>query len=190
MLAGHRLFFANLYAMFRFLEAEVTKRSWDLIRNGGYGVTRNGMGRSMTNFASADWITTQMGIAFVRTGLARSNEGVTNTDIPVEGLDLLFFQARWLDKSPDEPAIWHGRLHVEAEGSKPLRKWEEYQTTVFYRLEPYGRADGVTSGDIKPGRVSFKGSVLLFTGTYVEVPVASLLSQEDMVSQILEPALG
>ena len=189
MLAGHRLFFANLYALFRFLEAEVTKRGWELVKNGGYAVTRNGMGRGLTNFASADWVTTQMGIAFAGQGLTRFTQGVTNTDIPAEGLELLFFQARWLEKAPEEPVVWHGKLRIEAEGSAPLRKWEEYQTIVFWRLGPELRPDGTRSGNIKPGKASVAGAALVYTGTYAEVPVASLLSQEDVVSQLLEPSL-
>jgi len=189
MLAGHRLFFANLYALFRFLEAEVTKRGWELVKNGGYAVTRNGAGRGLMNFASADWVTTQMGIAFAAQGLTRFTQGVTNTDIPAQGLELLFFQARWLEKSAEEPVIWHGRLRIEAEGSTPLKKWEEYQSMVFSRLEPEMRPDGTRSGSIKPGRASVSGAALVYTGTYAEVPVASLLSQEDVVSQLLEPAL-
>ena len=100
MLAGHRMFLENLYSLFRFLEGEATKSGWELVKNGGYGVTRNGAGRGLTNFSSADWVTTEMGIGFVSSGLARFAQGVTNTDISTEGLDLLFFQARWLDKSP------------------------------------------------------------------------------------------
>jgi len=190
MLAGHRLFFANLYALFRFLEGEVTKRGWELVKNGGYAVTRNGAGRGLTNFASADWVTTEMGISFVGPGLARFAQGVTNTDIPTEGLNLLFFQARWLDKSPEEPVIWHGRLRAEAESSAPLRKWEEYQSTVFSRLEPEPEPDGTRSGNVKPARASVAGAAIVVTGTYAEVPVASLLSQEDVISQLVEPALS
>lgn len=190
MLAGHRMFFENLYSLFRFLEGEITKNAWELVKNGGYGVTRNGMGRGLASFASGDWLTTQMGIAFVAAGSARLVQGTTNTKIPEGGLNLLFFQGRWLDKSPEEPVIWHGRLRVEAEGATAPRKWEEYQSIVFSRLEPEGQPDGARSGNTKPGRASISGAAVVFTGTYSEVPVASILSQEDVMSQLVDPALA
>ena len=71
----------------------------------------------------------------------------------------------------------------------PPRKWEEYQSMLFSRLEPEPRPDGTRSGNIKPARVSVYGAAIVVTGTYAEVPVASLLSQEDVISQLVEPAL-
>lgn len=189
MLAGHRMFFENLYSLFRFLEGEMTRNGWDLVRNGGYGVTRNGMGRGLTSFATGDWVTTQMGIAFVPAGSSQVVQGTTNTKVPQDGLNLLFYQGRWLDKSPEEPVIWHGRLLVEAEGAATPRKWEEYQSIVFSRLEPEARNAGIRSGNVKAGKASISGTAIVFTGAYAEVPVASLVSQEDVISQLVQPAL-
>jgi hypothetical protein len=92
MLGGQRVFLENIFSMMRFLEADLTKRGWELIKNGGYGVTRNGRGSALTNFASADWVLTQIGIAFVRAGQSKMEAGVTVTPIPTDGrLDLLAF---------------------------------------------------------------------------------------------------
>ena len=115
-LAGYRLFLENLYSLFRFLEGELTRPGWDIVKTGGYMVTRNGAGSGLANFASANWMTTFMGIAFVATGVASVKEATTNTKIPTEGLDVLFFQARWLDWSPEEPVVWGGRLRAIPEG--------------------------------------------------------------------------
>lgn len=188
MLAGQRTFLENVYSLMRFLEAEVTKRGWDLIKNGGYGVTRNGMGRRLTSFV--DWAVSQVGIAFVRPGQAQLVQGVTNTQIPPEGLDVLLFQVRWLDKAPGEPVVWHAKLLVEPKGSTKPKKWEDYQSAVFNRLEPAPRPDGVASGDVKPGEVPLGGTAIVFTGRYGEVPVVELLRQEDVISRLVEPALA
>ena len=188
MLAGYRTFLENIYSLMRFVESEVTKHGWELVKNGGYGVTRNGAGRHLANFASADWVTTQIGVAFVRQGLAANAQGYTNTEIPENGLELLVFQVRWLDKAPGEPVVWHARLTVEPAGPTKPKKWEEYQTLVFNRLEPEVRADGTRSGRIKPGQASIGGAIR-FYGEYGEVPVTALLNQEDVVEQVLKPAL-
>lgn len=190
MLAGQRTFLENVYSLMRFLETEVTKHGWDIVKNGGYCVTRNGMGRGLTNFASGDWVLSQAGIAFVPSGQAVFAQGVTNTDIPREGLQLLVFQVRWLDKSPEEPVVWYTRLLVEPEGSKKPRKWEDYQSALFARLEPEGRAEGARSGNVKPDRIVISGATIVFTGSYGEVPVTAIETQEDVVSQLVEPALG
>jgi len=188
MLSGQRMFLENTYSLMRFIEADVTKRGWELVRNGGYGITRNGMGRGLTSFSSGDWVINQVGIAFVAAGQASLAQGVTNTQIPSEGLELLVFQVRWLDKSPEEPVVWHAKVLVEPEGSKAPKKWEEYQSLVFNRLEPETR--GARSGSVKPGRGSISGAAIVFTGDYEEVPVAEIKTQEDVVSQLIEPALA
>ncbi len=188
MLSGQRMFIENIYSIMRFLEADVTKRGWDLVRNGGYGITRNGMGRSLTSFSSADWVINQVGIAFVSAGKASLFQGASTTQIPPDGLELIVFQVRWLDRSPEEPVVWYARLHAEPEESGKTRKWEEYQSLVFNRLEPESRE--TRSGNIKAGRAVISGSAIVFTGDYCEVPVAEITNQEDVVSQLIEPALA
>ena len=61
MLGAYRLFMENVFALMKFLESEMSKRGWDIVKNGGYGVTRNGFGRGLTNFTTAEWLTTQTG---------------------------------------------------------------------------------------------------------------------------------
>jgi len=188
MLAGQRTFLENVYSLMRFLETDLTKRGWDLVRNGGYGITRNGMGRGLTSFASADWVMTQAGIAFVRAGQAQLFQGTTTTQIPPEGIEVLVFQVRWLDKAPEEPVVWYAKLLVEPEGATAPRKWEEYQSMVFARLEPESHADGA-SGDTKAGRVPLSGTAVIYSGRYAEVPVVAIQSEQDVISQLVEPAL-
>ena len=190
LLSGQRMFLENTYSLMRFIEADVTKRGWELVRNGGYGITRNGMGRGLTSFSSGDWVINQVGIAFVAAGQASLAQGVTNTQIPSEGLELLVFQVRWLDKSPEEPVVWHVRLVVEPEGSGKTKKWEDFQSYVFNKLEPEARPDGTRSGSVRPGRVSRERTSIVFAGSYGEVPVAEIETQEDVVSQLIEPALA
>ena len=190
MLAGQRTFLENIYSLMRFLEAEVTKHGWDLIKNGGYGITRNGMGRGLASFISADWTISQAGIAFVRAGQAQLVQGVTNTQIPADGLEVLAFQVRWLDKAPAEPVVWHAKFLAEPKGPTTPKKWEEYQSAVFYRLQPEARPDETRSGNIKPGQASIGGAAIVFTGSYAEVPVTAIQTQEDVISQLVEPALA
>ena len=157
---------------------------------GGYGITRNGMGRGLANFSGADWTTTQSGIAFVDPDQSSFAQGSTTTQIPTEGLALLCFQVRWLDKSPDEPVVWRMRLVVEPEGEKEPKKWEEYQSALLARLEPASRAAGERSGDIKPGKVTVASRPIVYKGSYSEVPVMELQSIENVMTGLVEPAIA
>jgi hypothetical protein len=190
MLVAHRTFLESVYSLMRFLESEVSKRGWDLLKGGGYAVTRNGRGSGLASFASADWVTSLVGIAFVPAGQSAFAQGVTTTQIPEDGLQVLAFQLRWLDRAPEEPVVWYARLSVDQEGPKKPKKWEEYQTLVLNRLEPEARSTGARAGDVKPGRASIGGAAIVFTGRYGEVPVSAIESQEDIVSQLVEPALA
>jgi hypothetical protein len=191
MLAGQRVFLENVFSLMRFLEAELTKRGWDLIRNGGYAVTRNGSGHGLTSFASADWVVTQAGIAFVRSGVSELATGRTATQIPAVGqLELLAFQVRWLDKAPGEPVVWRANLAVESPPDKPARKWEEYQSSVFDRMMPdVGEGTG-SSGLIRPIRFTGGGESVVVTGDFVAVPVASIASQQDVISLLIDLQQG
>ncbi len=189
MLSGHRMFLENVYSLMRFLEAEVTKRGWDLVKNGGYLITRNGYSASLTSFSN-EWTISQAGIAFVQSGQAALRQGVTSTQIPPEGIEILVFQVRCLGKAPEEPVVWHARLSVDPKGSTKPKKWEDYQSAIFNKLEPEARPEGARSGAVKPGHVSRGGAEIVFTGTYFEVPVAEIENQEDVVSLLIEPALA
>jgi hypothetical protein len=187
MLEGQRVFLENIYGLMRFLEADLTKRGWELIRNGGYGVTRNGRGVGLANFSSADWVLTQMGVAFVRVGQSKLEAGVTTTPIPVGGrLDLLAYQVRWLDKSSGEPVIWRMNLWLESIGEKPPKKWEEYQTWAFNRLEPEAGISADGSGPIKPVKYAGSGVSVVLTGEFTAVPVTSIMSQQDVVAHLID----
>jgi hypothetical protein len=188
VLAAQRTFLENVYSLIRFLEAEVTKRGWDLVKPGGYLVSRDGIGSGLTKFST--WAPSQAGIAFVRRGQAQFVQSVTNTQIPAEGLELLVFQVRWLDKAPGEPVVWHAKLAVEPEGPTKPRKWEDYQSTVFNRLEPEAPPDETRAGNIRPGRASISGSAIVFTGRFAEVPVTAIQNEQDVISQLVEPALA
>ena len=188
MLAGQRTFLESVYSLVHFLEAEITRRGWDLVKPGGYGVTRDGTGSGLATFKN--WATSQAGIAFARAGQAQLVQGVTNTQIPAEGLEVLVFQVRWLDKAPGEPVVWHAKLAVEAEGPTKPRKWEDYQTTVFNRLEPEARPSEARAGNVRPGKASISGSAIVFTGRYAEVPVTAIQNEQDVISQLVEPALA
>jgi hypothetical protein len=189
MLDGYRMFLENVYALLRFLETEVTRQGWELVKNGGYAVTRNGLGRGLSSFTSADWVTNEAGIAFVGTGKASMVKGATNTPVPATGLEVLVFQVRWLEKSPAEPVVWYARLHVEPEEALS-KKWEDYQSQVFARLDPAAADDDTHAGAVQPGRVSLSGEAIVYSGRYVAVPVAGLQTQEDIVVRLLQPALS
>lgn len=197
MLGGYRTFMESVHSLVRLLETEISRQGWKLVKLGGvYGVTRNGLGSGLANFIKADWVTTYAGISFVSE--AQTSLGAysaTITPIPSEGLDLLLFQVRWLDMAPPEPVVWHVRIHVDrsrpdaAEGWQG-RKWEDYQTDVFRRLERDNPLSTSQSGAIKPGRVTKNGAEIVFAGQYTEVPVTELLSPEDAQSKLIQPALA
>ena len=191
MLAGQRMFLENIFSLMRFLEADLTKNGWALIKNGGYGVTRNGRGVGLANFASADWVLTQMGIAFVRADYSKMAAGVSVTPIPANGrLDLLTFQVRWLDKAPGEPVVWRANLSLESLGEKPPKRWEEWQTWVFNKLEPDTASGTASSGKIKAIKLVSAGVSVVVTGDFIAVPVTSIMSQQDVVSYLIDPQQG
>jgi hypothetical protein len=197
MLAGYRTVMESVYSLMRFLEVQSVQAGWQLVKLGGvYGVTRSGLGSGLASFSKADWVTTYVGIAFVRAGRSTTGQyGSTTTQIPENGLEVLLFQVRWLDKAPREPVVWYVKLQVErgtaqAGDAWSTRKWEDYQTDVFRKLEPDGQLDGARSGTVKPGTVSKGGTEIVFSGQYAEIPVIDILSQEDALSLIVGPALA
>lgn len=189
MLVAHRTFLENIYSLVRFLEGEVTKRGWELVKNGGYGISRNGAGRALSNFASADWFMTEAGVAFVPQGKVKLHRGATHTDIPDTGLDMLAFQVRWLDKSPSEPVVWRAKLSVTRLGPQKDTKWEDYQNWAFNSLEPF---DETKQGTIKPMTLWWKKDVegVQIEGTYVAIPVDQIRNEKDVVHLLVEPAVG
>lgn len=181
MLAGYWSFMENTFALMKFIEGEMTKRGWDIVKNGGYGVTRNGYGRGLSNFASAEWVTTHTGIGFVKSGIGTMENGVGVTQIPTSGLTVIAFQVWW--ELETEPLVWRATLLVQPEGESKPKKWEEYQSAVFARLNS-DESDERT-GTLDAGRVVISGSPIVFTGEYLEVPVTSILSPEDVLNQLL-----
>jgi hypothetical protein len=195
MLAGHRMFLENVYSLMRFLETQLGKGGWTLVKLGGvYGVTRNGLGSGLASFTKADWVTNHAGIAFVRPESTSSGPyGATITHIRQDGLQVCVFQVRWLDKSPHEPVVWHVKLQVdrskpESDDAWSAKKWEDYQTDVFRKLERDGFPGGAPSGTVKSGTVAKGGAEIVFTGQYMEVPVSSILTQEDALALLVVPA--
>ncbi len=189
VLEAYRTLLENVYSLMRFLETEVFKHQWVLVKPGAYIVTRNGTGRGLASFATGDWVTTEIGVAFVPAGRTKVGSYFTQTMIDASGLDLLAFQVRWLDKSPAEPVVWIARLHVELQGSGKRCMWEHYQTGVFAQLEPEVRGQA-RSGQIQPGKAVSQGTAISYTGTYTEVPLARLQTREDVVALLLEPVLS
>jgi hypothetical protein len=194
VLGTHRSFMENVHSLMRFLDSELSKRGWKLLRPGGsYGVTRDGYGVSFAAFAS--WITTHAGLVFVPAGQSTlGSTANTISRVQESGLQVLVFQVRWLDKSPQEPVVWHARLRVEREApvDDPRwadRKWEDYQNDALSKLEPERPDDGTRSGAIRPVRVS-KGVSILLTGCYSEVPVVEIQTAQHAVSLLVEPALA
>lgn len=188
MLSCYRKFLESVYALMRYLEAELTKREWELVRNGGYAVSRNGLGAGLANFAKADWLPTQIGIAFVRPGLAVPVAGTTNTQIPAEGLEVLFFQVRWLDKSPGEPAVWYGKLTVVPEGPGQVKKWEEYQNQVLRVLEAENSSR--RTGRIKEFKMGPSGTAITVTGEFTPVPLTELRNEQDIFNMLVSPIVS
>lgn len=189
-LGYQRQFLENVYALMRFIETEVTKRDWEMVKYFGYAVSRNGTGLGLTNFATADWIVNCVGLVFVPSGVSKSQPGASNTDTPIPptGLELLYFQVRWLDKAPMGPTVWFGRLKVVPSNDKEARKWEEYQSHAMRRLEPRP-SDNASRGSIAPFRLAAKGSAVIVEGDYVTVPILELGSEQDVMSRLVLPAL-
>jgi hypothetical protein len=189
--ASYRTFLENVFALMRYLEAELTKHDWEMVRGSGYAVTRNGWGSGLASFASADWAITEIGIALVPVGLAKTTTEYTNTPVPKDGLVVLYFQVRWLDKSPDGPAVWFGRLIATPGPSGEARKWEEHQTEAFKRLEAANLSESEAgSGALKPFQVAKSGLQVNVVGDYTAVPVTELLNESDVARKLVQPALA
>jgi hypothetical protein len=163
------------------------RRGWDLIKPGAYTTTGNGGSRGLARF---DWPVTKVGIAFVRRGTAVAVRGTTNTPLSPEGLDLLTFQVRWLDQAAEEPVVAAIALHAESVRANAPGNWEDHQTRVLNHVEPDRTGDGASPRTIKSGTVSSKGVAIAYSGAYLEVPVAQILSQEDVLTDLVEPALA
>jgi hypothetical protein len=97
---------------------------------------------------------------------------------------------RWLDKAPGEPVVWRANLSLESLGDKPPKRWEEYQTWVFNRLEPDLASGTESSGPIKPLKYTGAGVSVVVTGRLIVVPVTPILSQQDVVCYLIDPHQG
>lgn len=189
VLTSYRTFLENIFALMRFLESELSKRGWALMRGSGYAVTRNGWGSGLASFASADWFMTEIGICLVQPGAGQLSGGYTVTLIAAEGLELLYFQVRWHEKSPAGPAVWFGRLQVTLGPKEEARKWEEYQTEAFKRIEPGPGTEADGRGSIRPFQVTRTRLTVNVTGTYTAVPVTELLNEDDVVRRLVLSAI-
>ena len=68
-------------------------------------------------------------------------------------------------------------------------KWEEYQSQAFKRLEAEGKAvEG--KGRIASYKVGPSASSISISGEYTSVPLAELLTEQDVMSKVVLPALG
>jgi hypothetical protein len=189
-LRQYEVFLAKVYSIMRFIESEVKKRGWSFIENGGHAVDRNGRSRQFSKFDSDDWVTSFMGICFVRPEEDDPKETTKWTTIPPNGLDIVFFQVRWLDKSPGEPTVWYGELHVEPVKGKKAGKWQEYQTKAFRRIEPDPRTASSGHGDIVSFRQNYgNSSQVIVSGHYSSVPLVELVAEADILKRIVNPAL-
>jgi hypothetical protein len=189
MLKAHRTFLENIYALMRLLETELTKQGWELVKpNGYYCVTTNRIGMGLAEFY---WSLDHIGIAFVGKGHATAEKDGTKTLIPEEGLEVLAFQVRWLHKSPEQPVVWRVRLRLRpALESPPPTNWEAYQDDVFrgwQAAKPNGAASEALQFSIP---VRKERSSISLDGTYHEIPVAQLLTREDVDTLLIQPALS
>ena len=187
MLTAHRMFLESIHSLMRYLETALAQHEWQLIRPGSYSVTTDGYGRGLARF---DWAMSHAGVAFVPKNQTSLTQGSTRTEIPSMGLELLVFQVTCLDRSPGEPVVWYAGLRVAPVGDTPSHKWEDYQSTVFGRLQPGSTDAEATSGSIRPETVTLKGTTVSITGSYAEVPVAQLLTEQDVATQLVAPALN
>lgn len=195
VLAAQRMFLSNVYEMLRVLERETTQRGWTLIRPNGYVVARNGWGSSLASFSSGDWVLTQLGLAFVddqRTALDAST-GSTVTDVGRQ-LELLAFQVRWLDKSPEEPVVWAMKLLAipETDGGGPKR-WEAFHAGVFNRVkaDESGVDQSAINRLVELNLSAAKGAGrLLVSGCYRQVALAVLQSPSDVVDRVINPGVS
>ncbi len=98
---------------------------------------------------------------------------------------MLGFQLRWLDQDVKEPVIWGMKLQVKPGGNGQVRKWEEYQSMVFGRLEPQSQALE------RVGRIKLRAPIagISFGGSYIQVPLAELGNEEDVATRLIKPSL-
>jgi hypothetical protein len=186
VLLAYRTFFENIYSFIRLVERKMDKRGWALIKNGGYGVTRNGTGGGLGDFDN--WVTTRIGVAFVDRDQTTTNGGVTNTIIKPAGLALVAFQLRWTSEASLEPVVWGMRLVVRAVGPKPPQKWEEYQSAVFARVDADGdRTRSV--GALNATAVAVKATTIQVEGRYVEARLRDVNGEEDVMKGLISRTL-
>ena len=141
------------------------------------------VGRGLARF---DWPVTKIGIAFARRGTTVAVGGATNTALPPEGVDILVFQVRWLDQAAEEPVVAAISLHAESVGADAPVRWEDHQTRVLNHFEPDRTGDGTQPRTIKSGTVSNRGIAIAYSGAYLEVRVAQLLSQDKVMTELVK----
>jgi hypothetical protein len=189
LLEAHQVFVQNLYGLLRLIEEQLTARGWSLIRPNGYVVARNGWGSSLGRFSTADWILTQLGLAFAKPerAILDATSGSTVTEIGQE-LTLVACQSRWLDKAHDEPVMWAMMLVAKPdEGGETTKRWELYHAGAFNRLHAADLIEGEWSRLAEIRVVpSGGGSPIRLSGQYLQVPLSRICSASDAISLIVE----
>lgn len=188
ILDGYREFMENVFRLACFLETEMDRRGYALVRPGGYYATRSGLGSGLTNFAGNDWVTNHVGVAFTRKDRTSFAGGVSTTTIQ-EGLDLILFQVRFLDRSPEEPVIWRVALHVTPGEGTP-EKWEKYQTLAYKKLQAPSSSSNESVFDIQPASVRISGTSVDIKGHVQAVPVMDISDSEDVIRLLLNDPLS
>jgi hypothetical protein len=158
------------------------------------GAARNGGGSGLQ---STDWIQTYLGLPFVAKSVPTARKAYQNntssvvTSIPEDGLPVLLFQIRWLDKTGGRPpVVWAVAAHASVDPFRPA-EFEPYYYNVFSRLESQQAPSTDSPGTIEPlvSRPA-KYPSLSLRGAYIEVPLASLKTETDVDRLLIAPAIA
>lgn len=187
VLRAHGEFIRSTHALFRFIEGEMTRRNWTLLRPAGYAVTSNGYARGLASCKPGEWHANFAGVAFLQEE-AQMQSGVSVTNLDETPRKILVVQARWLEMSPvEEPVVWKVLLEVSRQATTDrYRKWEDWQTGVLTEmarepeLQPGGRFT------LRPGKRTSGNVVLQYSGTGLEVAVADLTDPEAVVRRLID----
>lgn len=146
------------------------------IRNGGE-----------SKFTGQDRVQSYMGTAFVSRDLRKGK-----IEIPADGLPLLVFQLRWLERSPEEPVIWAVKALAKATAHPSYG--EHYYSELFRQL---ARPSGLDrSGPFELPEWEAKSTAkeapnrkILLSGLAIEVPFADLKTEADVAEKLFGPAM-
>lgn len=186
LIEGHQVFLEGVFNALKSIEELMAQRSdWALVQHNGHAVARDGWGENFANFPAADWVMTHAAIAFAPS--SRLQEGSTTvTPIDTDGLPIVGFQARWLEKSPVQPTLWGLALTARLKSGDSTGKWESYHRNFFNQVSSNDEAPRFDE-DVKPGQKA--SGVAVARGQYISVPLTKITNEAYLQTKVIDRTL-